>query len=173
MHYNVHLGRKNFSCYLCQREYFTRSGLNHHLKQIHANEKISKCSKCDFVGGTRQEVESHHKSDHTDLSLKCELCSQTFQNKQEIKKHLLDWHVSGRSFSCPACPVKLKSQSKLDIHMRQHSLARTHTCTHCSQNFAFKNSLTKHLSKGRCVILKKSLHTPSAARPPPPPCQNL
>jgi len=159
MHYNVHLGKKNFSCYICQREYFTRSGLNHHLKQVHGNEKLVKCSKCDFIGKTRYDVETHHKIDHVESTLKCDLCSQQFQNKQELKKHIMDYHSGSRQFSCTVCSHKSKSQSKLDIHMRQHSLNKIHSCKHCGQKFAFKNSLTKHLSKGRCIILKKSMQS--------------
>ena len=173
MHYNVHLGKKNFSCYICQREYFTRSGLNHHLKQVHGNEKLVKCSKCDFVGKTRYDVETHHKLDHVESSLKCDPCNQQFQNKQDLKKHIMDYHSGGRPFSCTVCSHRSKSQSKLNIHMRQHSLNKIHSCKHCGQKFAFKNSLTKHLSKGRCIILKKSLQSQVVPnRADPTLCQN-
>jgi len=173
MHYNVHLGKKNFSCYICQREYFTRSGLNHHLKQVHGNEKLVKCSKCDFIGKTRYDVETHHKIDHVESSLKCDPCNQQFQNKQEVKKHIMDYHSSGRPFNCTVCSHRSKSQSKLNIHMRQHTLNKIHSCEHCGQKFAFKNSLTKHLSKGRCIILKKSLQCqPVATQADPTLCQN-
>lgn len=173
MHYNVHLGKKNFICYICQREYFTRSGLNHHLKQVHGSEKLVKCLKCDFIGKTRYDVETHHKIDHVESSLKCDPCNQQFQNKQELKKHIMDDHSGGRSFICTVCTHRSKSQSKLNIHMRQHTLNKIHSCDHCGQKFAFKNSLTKHLSKGRCIILKKSLQCPPVPiQADPTLCQN-
>lgn len=162
MHYNVHLGKKNFSCCICQREYFTRSGLNHHLKQVHGNEKLVKCSKCNFIGKTRYDVETHHKIDHVESSLKCDPCNQQFQIKQEFKKHIMDFHSSNRPFNCTVCTHRSKTQSKLNIHMRQHTLNKIPSCEHCGQKFAFKNSLTKHLAKGRCIILKKSLQAPTA-----------
>ena len=173
MHYNVHLGKKNFSCYICQREYFTRSGLNHHLKQVHGSEKLVKCSKCDFIGKTRYDVETHHKIDHSESSLKCDLCNQQFQNKQELKKHTVDNHCGNRPFVCTVCSHRSKSQSKLNVHMRQHSLTKVHNCEHCGQKFAFKNSLTKHLSKGRCIILKKSLQSSCMPSQVPILCQNV
>jgi len=48
------------------------------------------------------------------------------------------------------------SGAQLEI-LEPQLISRKHTCKHCGHKFAFKNSLTKHLSKGRCVILKKSL----------------
>merc|ERR1712038_1555600 len=42
-HYNSSIGKKRFECLSSSREYFTKSGLNHHLKQEPSNELLYKC----------------------------------------------------------------------------------------------------------------------------------
>ena len=38
----------------------------------------------------------------------------------------------------------------------QPSMGEVHRCPHCGSAFVFKNSLTKHMNKRRCVTLKES-----------------
>ena len=47
-------------------------------------------------------------------------------------------------------------QDKLDRHLLCHTGPReSYQCQHCEKKFVFKNSLKKHLEKGRCDVLKQ------------------
>jgi len=99
----------------------------------------------------------------------CSSCSSTFESsnaralhrRQEHQKHLI----------CTPCSRAFPTLQKLHRHQRAHArasekksssspLSSSHppryACSHCAQKFAFKNSLTKHLSKGRCIILRRA-----------------
>ena len=164
-HYNVHFGKKLFKCQLCLNEYFTESGLNSHLKQAH-NEVHYTCSSCDFVARTCLELEIHFETDHTQPLITSNSFYQQFLDSGDMLGYsstgpdLPDLHNNQKVSKCPVNSVKIESELQLDIQMKPQSpanITKKHTCKHCGHKFAFKNSLTKHLSKGRCIILKKSL----------------
>ena len=162
-HYNVHYGKKLFKCQLCMREYFTRSGLNSHLKQVHSNETQLRCTRCDFVGRTCLELEIHSETEHTEtLITSNSQCNQQFIDNGDMLYCPLTtpatFPPSNEKVSkCPVNSVNAEAELQLDIQMKTHNISKKHTCKHCGHKFAFKNSLTKHLSKGRCIILKKTL----------------
>ena len=131
-------GKKRFECSSCPREYFTKSGLNHHLKQVHSTERLYKCSHCEFIGKTSLELENHCSVDHA------QTISSTIDRNPPFPNSLED----GR---------QQQEEERVSVSFT-NSTNTGNQCSHCGRKFAFKNSLTKHLSKGRCVILKKSQH---------------
>jgi len=144
----TNIGKKRFECMNCPREYFTKSGLNHHLKQVHSNERLYKCSQCEFVGKTSFELENHCESDHA------QSISSTPDRNPGFANSLEDIKQKQLAFDCPAEDNAMVSFTQ----SKTNTMNKTNQCNHCGRKFAFKNSLTKHLSKGRCVILKKSQH---------------
>ena len=163
-HYNVHYGKKLFKCQLCSREYFTRSGLNSHFKQVHSNETQLRCTRCDFVGRTCLELEIHSETEHTKtLITSNSQCNQQFIDNADMlycprtTSATIPPPSNEKVPECPVNSVNGDVELQLDIQMKTHNISKKHTCKHCGHKFAFKNSLTKHLSKGRCIILKKTL----------------
>lgn len=155
-HYTVHSETKLLKCRFCNLEHFTTSGLNSHLKQVHCNETHYRCTRCDYVGKTCLELEIHSETDHSETLITSNRCNQQFiDNALHTPPQLL--HSNEKVSKCPVNSVNGEAELQLDIARKTHSITKKHTCKHCGHKFAFKNSLTKHLSKGRCIILKKSL----------------
>jgi hypothetical protein len=106
---------------------------------------------------TRYDMMLHRKQVHAgeNLAEKCPLCPQSFRTLTELKRHNIAAH-SNRPFACPHCPHRSKTKDKLDRHVVCHSGPReSFQCQFCEKKFAFKNSLKKHLEKGRCDVLKQ------------------
>ena len=137
--------KKRFECGLCPGEYFTKGGLTHHQSSIHSNEMQLSCSRCEFVGKTRSELENHFGANHHHHQ------HQPAQSIQPFRNSLED--ISPHHHHLPLDGLLDEETGGTGEHLN-----RSNQCSHCGRKFAFKNSLTKHLSKGRCVILKKSQH---------------
>ena len=149
---------------MCHRTYFTKSGLQAHVRQLHAPPSPKSqsagsgfnCKDCHEKYLTRYDLMMHRKLVHEGALYgeKCSICPKSFKTLTELKKHTLSEHTD-RPFPCPQCPHKAKTQDKLDRHMLRHSVTReSFQCSHCDKKFAFKNSLKKHLEKNRCEALK-------------------
>ena len=104
-------------------------GCLHFRKEIHAGDVFAeKCPECPHL---------------------------SFRTLTELKRHTISDH-SNRPFPCSKCPHRSKTLDKLERHLLSHSTPRdTYQCPHCRKNFAFKNSLKKHMEKGRCDVLKR------------------
>ena len=86
---------------------------------------------------------------------KCTQCPMSFRTLTELKRHNISEH-SNRPYPCPHCPHRSKTKDKLDRHLLCHSGPReSFQCQYCEKKFVFKNSLKKHLEKGRCDVLKQ------------------
>ena len=161
LHYKLHLGQKDFICSVCNRTYYTKSGLQAHVRQLHAPPPKSQgelfCKQCLQKCSTRYDLTLHRKKVHAGdvFAEKCSQCPMSFKTLTELKRHNIAEH-SNRPYACPHCPHRSKTKDKLDRHLLCHSGPReSYQCQHCEKKFVFKNSLKKHLEKGRCDVLKQ------------------
>ena len=139
------------------QEYLTGgSGLNIQMETLHSNESHYKCLICDFVGQTCFDLELHSETDHPGTLITSDCCNQPFiDNTQLLRSLSTELHSNEKVSECPVNSFSSEAELQMDFQMKTHAISKKHTCSHCGHKFAFKNSLTKHLSKGRCIILKK------------------
>ncbi len=149
--------------------YYTKSGLQHHQRQVHSPGCFP-CPECTAVGAgpgvegagpttfsTKYDLLSHRRSAHGGAAAeKCSVCSARFPGAAELREHRVQCH-SNRPFACPRCPHRSKTRDKLERHLVRHASRDAFRCAHCHKTFAFKNSLKKHLEKGRCAVLKQRM----------------
>ena len=72
LHHKLHLGQKDFVCTVCHRTYFTKSGLQAHMRQLHAppsskdqtNPSGFSCKHCQEKCPTRYDLMMHRKTVH-------------------------------------------------------------------------------------------------------------
>ena len=82
-------------------------------------------------------------------------CDATFKSSTQLKRHTANAHCS-RPYKCPHCPHRSKNKTNLERHVAFHTSNKdAFQCLHCGRKFAFKNSMKKHLEKGRCSVLKE------------------
>lgn len=139
----------------CHQEYFTGSRLSSQREQVYCNETHYKCPTCEFVGNTYFEFELHSETDHPGTLITSKGFNQQFiDNTELLRSQSTEPHSNEEGSECPVHSLS-SEELQTDIQMKSHTITKKHTCAHCGHKFAFKNSLTKHLSKGRCIILKK------------------
>ena len=105
-----------------------------------------------------------HRQVHDEASGdQCNICFDSFSSGKELKRHRNSKH-SNRQFACPHCPHRSKTLEKQAKHLACHLAKESFSCDFCNKTFAFKNSLKKHQSKGRCEGLKQSGNAVSRTR---------
>ena len=119
LHYKLHLGQKDFICSICERTYYTKSGLQAHMRQLHAPAPKDQtggflCKHCSLKCPTRYDLMTHRKEVHAGdmYAEKCPECPMSFRTLTELKRHNISEH-SNRPYACPHCPHRSKTRDKL------------------------------------------------------------
>ena len=119
LHYKLHLGQKDFICSVCSRTYYTKSGLQAHIRQLHAPPSKSQelfCKQCLQKFLTRHELNLHRKQVHVGDAFgeKCSQCPMIFRTLTELKRHNISEH-SNRPFACSHCPHRSKTKARITL----------------------------------------------------------
>ncbi|XP_023210106.1 zinc finger protein 14-like isoform X2 [Centruroides sculpturatus] len=101
----------------------------------------------------RVTLSSHSKQNH-----KCDLCKQTFVNKEILQAHL-NFHIGKKPFCCTTCNQKFSWQFLLKRHTKEHNSTKQSEIDHSklrlpSSSNERKVSKRKHF---RCDICDKLL----------------
>lgn len=156
-HALIHSDRKPFSCTVCERTFHRKDHLKNHIKVHSPSKKVYTCDKVDC----RKEYTSllsyrKHLAIHAaeEGNLKCQICSVTFQTKQEILYHL-KVHAGSRTvknpsekkFVCDTCGRRFFTKKDVRRHSVVHTGLREFLCQFCPQRFGRKDHLVRHIKK--------------------------
>jgi KRAB domain-containing zinc finger protein len=113
------------------------------------------CNHCHTPFETLNNLQAHVTAYHTPIC--CLYCGQEFATKAELERHEYGTH-NKQSWGCQArakkslaikcpCPICKKEFpiNSLEVHVRKHTLR--YPCSICDRNFAYKNSLDRHIEK--------------------------
>lgn len=78
-----------YVCQICNKKLCDKKGLNLHVR-LHTGEKLKRCNICN-----RGFIKSDHLKRHLlihERSISCELCDDSFENRQDFKSHMKDEH---------------------------------------------------------------------------------
>ena len=102
-----------------------------------------KCSECDVVKLTIQQLNEHHRRTHNPQM--CGICNRTFALASSLTRHMYE-HEEKR-FNCDSCDYSSHFESELESHKIVHRKNPSHQCMHanCGRWFMRKWDLTLHL----------------------------
>ena len=83
--------QSGLSCSDCGKEYFSKSNLIRHVKQIHLQVSY----------------------------FDCEVCDKRLSSRQTLKDHL-NTHSGHRPYQCPYCQKFFRQVSQLCVHKKRH-----------------------------------------------------
>lgn len=151
-HVAVHESSERFSCDTCGRWYARRYNLRVHVQTAHFgnDERIYKCSKCDFSARHRRYLECHGKTAHyEDKRYQCERCDFRTKYRRYLKHHLRLMHENVRPrkkrlFNNMKLKIgeDEKKERRKTTKMQQ---TRQYVCDKCSYKTCQKRNLRRHL----------------------------
>lgn len=116
----THLEKSNrlmAKCPLCPKTFFTRDGLQKHIRVGHANRRDYPCISCD----------------------------KRFSSSSHLKRHVEARHVNDKKliYSCDKCDYKSHSSDNFASHRVRHNPAK-HGCYFCGKKFFQSYELACH-----------------------------
>jgi hypothetical protein len=94
-----------------------------------------------FWQSTRNERQPVRATYHPN---RCDLCSTSFRNQLELKKHQ-DIHHAQRPFVCKLCHKIFIRKGLLHLHLRLRSEDRPFICDACTRKFVRKDGVKTHV----------------------------
>ena len=140
-----------YSCDKCGKKFFTKNGLNIHIKKQHDEEfkaaDDAKVKICDLCGKTilERNYNYHYKWFHGNESLKCSECDQVFTAKLKLQKHFRQAHWKEQ---CPTCGLEV-NKARMGYHkLRFHSDVSEfpYSCKTCNKGFSGKTKYNDHMN---------------------------
>ncbi|XP_062575876.1 zinc finger and BTB domain-containing protein 49-like [Saccostrea cucullata] len=136
---NTQKGKKS-KCNLCGN-YVVKLDL--HFERYHSTP--SKCKYCGKMFEDMWETKKHMQKDHLEQLNKeftCNICHQTFSEKQDLRNHKFSAHGSKRKFTCEECGRNFNHLSTLESHRKVHTGGdRSYVCEICGKRFPPRNTL--------------------------------
>lgn len=167
--------RDKVPCTLCPKRFPSQKRLNHHVRNIHLQEKNHKCSYCDKAFFASFKLKIHEQMHTGDMDYKCPYCPKQFPTKRQFVNHknshlgvkpfqcticlkffsrenVLRRHVKAHTnteskpeYPCKTCGVVLTTKGGLTQHEKRHFKVRNQVCDECGATFMFKADLIRHL----------------------------
>ena len=112
-----------YKCLICDYKSISTRDIRLHFHRLHLKEKLYKCIECDMRGVSWSAVLNHWNRIHNPnreelLKFVCETCGKKYQEKSELKIHLL---VHGNSkYPCKYCGKGFKTPYLLKSHESCH-----------------------------------------------------
>lgn len=135
--------RKQFTCQICNRTFFHKGTLTHHMK----SHKSNFCSICKQHFPHRNKLNSHSclppVTSHR-VSKSCELCGKSFANPSALRIHYVV-HTGEKPHRCSLCGKGFTQKGNLKCHLRIHTGERPFRCVKCGKTFTQKVNLNHHL----------------------------
>lgn len=116
-----------------------------------------KMDDCDSMEGSRidnlnafvmnhdiaQQQQQQNEENICD-SMVCKICSRTFLNKQNMKRHM-QTHSGEKPHRCQFCSLSFLRLSHLQRHHRVHTGERPFACDQCDKQFSRSDKLKQHI----------------------------
>ncbi|XP_074553539.1 uncharacterized protein LOC141810099 [Halichoeres trimaculatus] len=137
----AHSNRYIFKCEICDRTFFHKGTLTHHMK----THKENFCSIC------KQHFPHWHKfkrhtcvPPYSSKSQSCNLCGKAFANPSALRIHQVV-HTGEKPYSCSFCGKGFTQKGNLNAHLRIHTGERPFCCLKCGKTFTQKINLKHHM----------------------------
>ncbi|KAK3911090.1 Zinc finger protein 729 [Frankliniella fusca] len=159
---SLSLSFDTFGCDICSKKFASQRNLNIHM--VYHRKGKSTTVEDSNSKGVVQDVTEGDK-----LTLKCEICAQTFSDLSEFTSHSTVHTASDTStvksevlveapkpeqLHCKLCNKEYRCKKSLKYHMMGHSGEKPYKCKSCSNQYSNPNALAKHERDRHTPILR-------------------
>lgn len=101
----VHEKSKPLTCRMCLKKFALRWNLKAHIIGAHFNGNFTKSEVDEILEG--------HQSSQAPVMFKCDLCSETLPQKEDLKRHMIEKHTKKK---LPKRDTSKGNAEKGDLH---------------------------------------------------------
>ena len=139
-------------CEVCDAKFSNSENKERHLKEVHGNPEVKKCSRCSHTFVRKEDLAIHVKNIHDKSapSYKCEECAKVFNKIGNLNRHKNDVHgkdkfFPGKYFRCPkpGCPEKFTRKSNHERHIKRGKHSALVTCHFCDKSVMYRSKAEK------------------------------
>ena len=134
-----------WKCVECGKLFNRLSNMNQHIKKIHREVKSKICQICSETFKNREQL-SRHKLTHPEFEVPftCKHCSQPFGEVGLMNAHIKQRHNPKR-FECNQCKQTFTTAHSVLLHTNSIHNNVKFSCEYCGQLFTQKGSMTYHM----------------------------
>ena len=115
---------KGSACPMCPKSFYSNLNLRAHIRSAHTNEKLYRCSKCDYETKFCASLNDHCKRIHggraPEKKNQCNSCDFRCSNKSTLRLHKMTTHSDVRRFKCTSSDCNYKTNTA--PHFKRHLL---------------------------------------------------
>ncbi|KAL4716515.1 hypothetical protein ACJJTC_015943 [Scirpophaga incertulas] len=149
-HQHKHNPAGDHLCNLCGKGFESVEILTGHMLLHKASGQLLPCPYCDHVV-KRNSITQHIKYNHNNIKPRCTICSKTFANPNNLKRHMMI-HKGIKEFQCDICSKRFLQKITMQTHRLTHM--NPACCKECGENFDNAAGLLKHKESGLCTKSK-------------------
>lgn len=137
-------------CNLCGKGFESAEILTGHMLLHNVPGFLVTCPFCHQLI-RRNVLTQHIKYGHNNIKPKCDLCSKTFANPNNLKRHMMI-HSGIREFECDICLKRFHQKITMQTHRLTHM--NPFACNQCDMTFENKSALQSHKDSEECSMSK-------------------
>lgn len=137
-------------CNLCGKGFESAEILTGHMLLHNVAGLLVTCPFCHQVI-RRNALTQHIKYGHNNIKPKCDLCSKTFANPNNLKRHMMI-HSGIREFECDICLKRFHQKITMQTHRLTHM--NPFACNQCDMTFENKTAMQSHKESDECSMSK-------------------
>ena len=127
------------ACDKCFKMFKDKDRLREHYN-VHSQEKLYKCSDCDFETYNTHTYRGHlvkHKLERGELSFTCHQCGRNFTTNNYLQKHIRRFHEKIEdNIKCEHCGIVFRRLNTYRGHVNiHHSDNPEYACKHCGKRW--------------------------------------
>lgn len=133
-------------CSMCGKGFESAEILTGHMMLHSVTGLLVSCPFCNTLI-KRNSLTQHIKYGHNNIKPQCNVCSKTFANPNNLKRHMMI-HSGIREFECDICLKRFHQKITMQTHRLTH--LNPFMCNFCIMTFETKEELTEHKESNEC-----------------------
>ena len=144
--YNQPILDNSILCGSCDETFNTEESLQCHFEKTHTIKSDYRCSICNLVTESQEELYNHKVSEHKH---KCGNCTQTFESSELLTEHQQNYHMNftiGSQTNCDQCDYKGDTVNEFITHLLlTHKNEMLFDCPYCKFKTNNKEEHKEHI----------------------------